>query len=165
MGQHRVAQQPIGAAERPPLRRARDAQAALESVVAVQVGTAEDPSAQIAVASTLETLDYLKLALFRSFGHMVGSAAAGAPAPLHDRLLYRYQSARVADLCAEQVSKLFQACGAGGVYLNRPLVRRFLDIHTARSHVANHAARAGTQPGRLLHGPGQPRPHGLRHAP
>jgi 3-hydroxy-9,10-secoandrosta-1,3,5(10)-triene-9,17-dione monooxygenase len=105
--------------------------------------TAEDPNAQAAVADTLETLDYLKLALFRNVDHMLTCAARGEAAPLEDRLLYRYQSARVADLCAQQVSRLFQSCGAAGVYLDRPLVRRFLDLHTARSHVANHAAPLG----------------------
>lgn len=114
--------------------------------------TAEDPVAQMAAADTANAIDMMKHALFRSFDRMVGCAQHEEAAPLDDRLLYRYQSARVADTCAEHVSRLFQSCGASGIYLDQPLVRRFLDIHTARSHVANNAAPLGRNYGGFLLG-------------
>lgn len=100
--------------------------------------TADDPTAQLIVAEALAAVDQLKLALSRNLDTMMACAERGQAAPIEDRLLYRYQSAQVPEVCAQHVSKLLKTCGGSGIYLSHPVQRYFLDIHSARSHVANN---------------------------
>jgi len=114
--------------------------------------TADDPSAQLVIAEALTAVDQLKLTLARNMDDMVEHAERGESAPIEDRLLYRYQSSQVPEICAQHVSRLLKSCGGSGVYLHHPVQRYFLDIHTARSHVANNVDMVGRNFGGVLLG-------------
>lgn len=101
--------------------------------------TARDPSAQMVAAEAASAVDSMRLVLRRNFDDMYGSAVEGGAAELDHRLLYRFQSAQVAETCAFHVSRLLKACGGSGIYRSHPLTRFFLDIHAGRAHVANYA--------------------------
>jgi 3-hydroxy-9,10-secoandrosta-1,3,5(10)-triene-9,17-dione monooxygenase len=58
----------------------------------------------------------------------------------------------VPEICAQHVSRLLKSCGGSGVYLHHPVQRYFLDIHTARSHVANNVDMVGRNFGGVLLG-------------
>lgn len=114
--------------------------------------TADDPTAQLAIAEATAAVDQLRLALARNMDTMLAYAEKKQSAPIADRVLYRYQSAQVPDVCAQHVSKLLKSCGGSGVYLTHPVQRYFLDIHCARSHVANNLDMVGRNYGGVLLG-------------
>lgn len=114
--------------------------------------TANDPTAQLVAAEAAVAVDQLKLTLFRNFATMMECAEKGESAPIDDRLLYRFQSSQVPDICAHHVSRLLKSCGGSGIYLKHPLTRYFLDIHAGRAHVANYADPVGRNLGGVLCG-------------
>lgn len=114
--------------------------------------TAQDPIAQSVAAETTSMIDLMKLALARNFDDLMDQATRGGQAALDDRLLYRFQSAQVVDICADLVSKLLKSCGGSGIYSSHPLVRYFLDIHAGRAHVANNQGPVARNFGGVLLG-------------
>jgi 3-hydroxy-9,10-secoandrosta-1,3,5(10)-triene-9,17-dione monooxygenase len=114
--------------------------------------TAKDPTAQMVVSEAASAVDMMKLAINRNFDDMMAHAQEGGAAELEDRLLYRFQSAQVADTCALHVSRLLKSCGGSGIYRSHPLTRFFLDIHAGRAHVANFADPVGRNFGGVLCG-------------
>lgn len=102
--------------------------------------TAEDPVAQDTVADAILTLDMLKLVLHRNYGELLEIAEKGELPDVEMRLLYRYQSAYVTNICAEKVSALLKAMAASGLYKTNPVECIFRDIHQARGHIANNVA-------------------------
>jgi 3-hydroxy-9,10-secoandrosta-1,3,5(10)-triene-9,17-dione monooxygenase len=114
--------------------------------------TALDPIAQSVAAETASMIDLMKLALLRNFDDMMAHAERGQQAPVSERLLYRFQSAQVVDICAEYASKLLKSCGGSGIYNSHPLVRYFLDIHAGRAHVANNQGPVARNFGAVLLG-------------
>jgi len=114
--------------------------------------TALDPTAQSVAAETASMIDLMKLALLRNFDNMMAHAEQSGQAPVGDRLLYRFQSAQVVDVCAEYASKLLKSCGGSGIYESHPLTRYFLDIHAGRAHVANNQGPVARNFGGVLLG-------------
>ena len=114
--------------------------------------TAKDPTAQMVVSEAASAVDMMKLAINRNFDDMMAHAEEGGAAELESRLLYRFQSAQVADTCAFHVSRLLKSCGGSGIYRSHPLTRFFLDIHAGRAHVANFADPVGRNYGGVLCG-------------
>jgi 3-hydroxy-9,10-secoandrosta-1,3,5(10)-triene-9,17-dione monooxygenase len=114
--------------------------------------TADDPSAQLVAADASVAIDEMKLALFRNFRTLGDRVKAGQPLDLEERIRFRYESALVVDRCAQLISRMFYNCGAQGIYRTSPLVRTFLDIHTARTHVANNPDKIGRNYGGFLLG-------------
>ena len=114
--------------------------------------TAADPVVQSVAAETASMIDLMKLALVRNFNEMMDYAIRGQQAPVDDRLLFRFQSAQVVDICADLVSKLLKSCGGSGIYNSHPLVRYFLDIHAGRAHVANNQGPVARNFGGVLLG-------------
>ncbi|MEC4239295.1 acyl-CoA dehydrogenase family protein [Pseudomonas sp. DSV-1] len=102
--------------------------------------TAEDPAAQAVVAEAIITVDSLKLVLMRNYGHLLALAAAGEYPDVETRLLYRYQSSHVTNVCADRVSDLLRCMAASGLYNTNPVGRYFRDLHQARGHIANNEA-------------------------
>ncbi|MCW8193190.1 flavin-dependent monooxygenase [Proteobacteria bacterium 005FR1] len=102
--------------------------------------TAEDPVAQHAVADAVLTLDMLKLVLDRNYGQLLELASKGEFPDVETRLLYRYQSAYVTNVCAEKVSDLLKSMAASGLYNTNPVARIFRDLHQARGHISNNVA-------------------------
>jgi len=102
--------------------------------------TAEDPAAQAAVAEAIITVDALKLVLMRNYGNLLALASAGEYPDVETRLLYRYQSSHVTNVCADRVSDLLRCMAASGLYNTNPVARYFRDLHQARGHIANNEA-------------------------
>jgi 3-hydroxy-9,10-secoandrosta-1,3,5(10)-triene-9,17-dione monooxygenase len=114
--------------------------------------TAKDPTAQMVVSEAASAVDLMKLAINRNFDDMMNHAEGGGAAPLESRLLYRFQSAQVAETCAFHASRLLKSCGGSGIYRSHPLTRFFLDIHAGRAHVANFGDPVGRNFGGVLCG-------------
>jgi 3-hydroxy-9,10-secoandrosta-1,3,5(10)-triene-9,17-dione monooxygenase len=116
--------------------------------------TAEDPAAALAAADAALAIDDMKLTLHRNFDAMMAAMRRGEALDVNDRIHYRYQSAAVAQRCAEHIDRLFHSCGGAGVYTDNPIGRFFVDIHAARLHYANSADKFGRNYGGVLLGLG-----------
>ncbi|MEZ5696258.1 MAG: flavin-dependent monooxygenase [Sphingomonadaceae bacterium] len=114
--------------------------------------TANDPDAQAIMAEASSAIDEMKLVLERNFDVLMAQAASGAEYDLEDRLVYRYQSGKVLDRCAQLITRMFYSCGAMGIYRSSPLVRAFVDIHSGRTHVANNPGSVGRNLGGFMLG-------------
>ena len=121
--------------------------------------TAEDPVAQTAVAEAITTVDAFKLVLERNFAHMLALAEKGEIPDTETRLLYRYQSAQVTNICAERVSDLLRSMAASGLYNTNPVARTFRDLHQARGHISNNVAAYGRSYGAVQLGLPNPDPY------
>ncbi len=96
------------------------------------VGTLE----RIAAAST--EIDTMEALLYRNFDKMMAAAGAGEPISIEDRALYRYQASLVIEKSIGVIDSLFSSAGGASVFAGSEIQQRFLDIHTARAHVANN---------------------------
>ena len=76
--------------------------------------------------------------LLRNFAVMMERVNNGEAIPIEQRILYRYQASLVIDKSIAVIDHLFEASGGGSVFLGSEIQQRFLDIHTARAHVANN---------------------------
>jgi len=121
--------------------------------------TAEDPVAQTAVAEAMITVDALRLVLERNYEHLMSLAQAGEYPDTETRLLYRYQSAYVTNVCAERVNDLLRSMAASGLYNTNPVARLFRDLHQARGHIANNYMAYGRSYGAVLMGLPNPDPY------
>ena len=69
---------------------------------------------------------------------MMSTLRAGETITLEDRILYRYQASLVIEKSIEVVDSLFSSAGGSSVFQGSDIQQCFLDIHTARAHVANN---------------------------
>lgn len=76
--------------------------------------------------------------LFRALGDMVECVEAGREIPMASRVRYRYEASRIVDKAVAIVGELFANAGGRSVFLGSPIQQRFLDVNTARAHVANN---------------------------
>ena len=113
---------------------------------------AGDTGTQERIAAATNALDEIECVLFRNFDSMVDQVREGDPVPIEDRIKYRYQAALVIERCIEVVDSLFSSAGGGSVFLGSDIQQRFLDIHTARAHVANNPTSFGRNLGATLLG-------------
>jgi 3-hydroxy-9,10-secoandrosta-1,3,5(10)-triene-9,17-dione monooxygenase len=86
-------------------------------------------------------------------------ATAGEYPDTETRLLYRYQSAYVTNICAERVNDLLRSMAASGLYNTNPVARLFRDLHQARGHIANNYMAYGRSLGAVLLGLPNPDPY------
>lgn len=114
--------------------------------------TSEQGPAQLAVADALVAIDEMKLVMRRNFEVLMNAARQGGAVDINDRLQYRYQAALVVERCARQVYQIFSACGGRGIFTDFPVVRQFLDIHSARAHYANNPDIFGRNYGGVMLG-------------
>lgn len=121
--------------------------------------TAEDPLAQEVAADAILTLDQLKLVLERNFDHLCQLAERNEFPDVETRLLYRYQSAHVTNVCAEKVNQLLRCMAASGLYNTNPVARIFRDLHQARGHISNNVAAFGRAYGAVQLGLPNPDPY------
>lgn len=121
--------------------------------------TADDPAAQTAVADATITVDSLRLVLERNYDHLMQLARAGEFPDVETRLLYRYQSAYVTNLCAEKVNELLRCMAASGLYNTNPVARLFRDLHQARGHISNNFQAYGRTLGAVQLGLPNPDPY------
>ena len=99
---------------------------------------AGDLATQARIARASNALAEMTSVMFSNFDAMLESLRCGDSVDLESRILYRYQASLVIDRCIEVVDELFSSAGGSSVFEGSEIQRRFLDIHTARAHVANN---------------------------
>lgn len=97
-----------------------------------------DPQVVENLASAAHKIDEMECVLFRNFDQMMAKANAGEVIEVSDRLKYRYQASLVIEKSMQVVDALFSSAGGASVFTGSEIQQRFLDIHTARAHVANN---------------------------
>jgi 3-hydroxy-9,10-secoandrosta-1,3,5(10)-triene-9,17-dione monooxygenase len=114
--------------------------------------TTDDTGAQSACANAAVAIDEMQVLLRRNFAELLAAAQGGPEVSIERRVHFRYQSAQVAERCAQAVNALLRYSGGNGIYHRNPLVRRFLDLHAARAHYANNLDRFGQNLGAVMLG-------------
>jgi 3-hydroxy-9,10-secoandrosta-1,3,5(10)-triene-9,17-dione monooxygenase len=97
-----------------------------------------DTSTTERVAAAANTIDEMEALLYRNFDQMMAAVNAGEPVPVADRVKYRYQASLVIEKSMSVIDSLFSSAGGASVFTGAEIQQRFLDIHTARAHVANN---------------------------
>jgi len=97
-----------------------------------------DTSTTERVAAAMNDIDTMEALLYRNFDEMMSAVNAGADIPLADRVKYRYQASMVIEKSMAVIDSLFSSAGGSSVFIGSEIQQRFLDIHTARAHVANN---------------------------
>ncbi|OAJ54474.1 flavin-dependent monooxygenase [Paraburkholderia ginsengiterrae] len=114
--------------------------------------TVDDTGAQVACANAAVAIDEMRVLLRRNFDELLAAANGGTAVSIERRVHFRYQSAQVAERCAQAANALLRYAGGNGIYHRNPLVRRFLDLHAARAHYANNVDRFGQNLGAVMLG-------------
>ena len=113
-----------------------------ESVVGKASGDitklAGDVSTVERIASASNAIDEMEALLYRNFDRMMAAVEAGESIAIEDRALYRYQASLVIEKSMAIIDSLFSSAGGSSVFSDSEIQQRFLDIHTARAHVANN---------------------------
>jgi 3-hydroxy-9,10-secoandrosta-1,3,5(10)-triene-9,17-dione monooxygenase len=99
---------------------------------------AQDAGTQMRIAAAKNTIEEMTTILFANFDAMMSALRAGDSISLDDRILYRYQASLVIEKSIEVVDALFSSAGGSSVFQGSAIQQCFLDIHTARAHVANN---------------------------
>jgi 3-hydroxy-9,10-secoandrosta-1,3,5(10)-triene-9,17-dione monooxygenase len=99
---------------------------------------AQDTGTQMRIAEARNSIEEMTTVMLANFDAMMRTVRAGGTVALEDRILYRYQASLVIDKSMEVVDSLFSSAGGSSVFLGSPIQQCFLDIHTARAHVANN---------------------------
>jgi 3-hydroxy-9,10-secoandrosta-1,3,5(10)-triene-9,17-dione monooxygenase len=99
---------------------------------------AGDTGTQMRIAQATNQIDEMTAVMLRNFDTMTAQLVAGEEIPLDQRILYRYQASLVIEKCMAVVDSLFSSAGGSSVFEGSEIQQRFLDIHTARAHVANN---------------------------
>jgi len=127
----------------PAIGAARDALALYTNLVKTKASgdmtkLAGDTSTQARIAEARNTIEEMTAVMNANFDRMLVAVRSGTPIPLEDRVLYRYQASLVIEKSIEVVDSLFSSAGGSSVFEGSAIQQRFLDIHTARAHVANN---------------------------
>jgi 3-hydroxy-9,10-secoandrosta-1,3,5(10)-triene-9,17-dione monooxygenase len=109
---------------------------------------AEDPFMQMRLAESASEIDSAYNGVLRNFAEMYGLACAGQEIPLTRRARYRWDFAKAVDWSVRAVSRLMEASGGRGVFLNNPIQRAWRDVHAIRAHPGNNPDRAAAVFGR-----------------
>lgn len=99
---------------------------------------AGDVSTLERIANATNAIDEMEAPLYRNFDRMMAAAESGEPISIEDRALYRYQASLVIEKSMGIIDSLFSSAGGSSVFTDSEIQQRFLDIHTARAHVANN---------------------------
>ncbi len=113
-------------------------QGALGKASADPTKLAGDTATQERIAQAINTIDEMETMLLRNFDRIMECVNAGEDVPLADRIKYRYQASLVIEKSIGLIDSLFEVAGGRSVFLGSDIQQRFLDIHTARAHVANN---------------------------
>ena len=104
---------------------------------------AADVGTQMRIAEALNSIEEMETIMLANFRTMMNCLQSGANIDLQARILYRYQASLVIEKSMQVVDKLFSSAGGSSVFLGSEIQQRFLDIHTARAHVANNPTSFG----------------------
>ena len=99
---------------------------------------ARDTGTQMRIAAARNDIEEMRVVMMNNFDVMMNAVRAGAEIAIEDRVLYRYQAALVIEKSMEVVDALFSSAGGSSVFQGSAIQQCFLDIHTARAHVANN---------------------------
>lgn len=110
------------------------------------------PPSQEAATNARRIIDELQLFLVRDIATLTDAVNEGREVSMEDRIYFRYNSALTVDRAIEAVDGLLKQCGGNGIFNRNPIVRRFMDIHAARGHVANEPDRYAWNMGRVSFG-------------
>ncbi len=91
---------------------------------------------RISKAETI--IDEMEVLLFRNFDQMMQAIEQGQEIAIAQRAKYRYQASLVIEKSLEVIDSLFSAAGGRSVFAGSEIQQLFLDMHTARAHVANN---------------------------
>ncbi len=97
-----------------------------------------DPSTLERIAMASNTIDEMETIMMRNFDEMMDFTATGKEIPIENRAKYRYQASLVIEKSMSVIDSLFSMAGGSSVFAGSDIQQRFLDIHTARAHVANN---------------------------
>lgn len=127
----------------PAIGAARDALALYTDLVKGKASgdvtkLAQDTGTQARIAQARNSIEEMSTVLISNFDTMLAQVRAGQKIAIDDRILYRYQASLVIEKSIEVVDSLFSSAGGSSVFEGSPIQQRFLDIHTARAHVANN---------------------------
>ncbi|EGY02381.1 acyl-CoA dehydrogenase [Nitrospirillum viridazoti Y2] len=98
---------------------------------------ARDTTIQYAVAQVERALDELSLVLDRDCRELM-ERAIGGDWPVERRAALGASTTGMVDRCVGAIDTLMAFSGAKAVFRGNPVQQAFLDIHTARAHVANN---------------------------
>ena len=82
--------------------------------------------------------DRNRTVLFKNYDVMIDQAGIQGGIPMLERVKFRYDASLVIEKCLEVVDNLFSNAGGGAVFAGSEIQKVFLDVHTARAHVANN---------------------------
>jgi 3-hydroxy-9,10-secoandrosta-1,3,5(10)-triene-9,17-dione monooxygenase len=99
---------------------------------------AQDTGTQVRIAEAKNSIEEMTTILLSNFDAMMDTMHHGGVIPLDDRILYRYQASLVIEKSIGVVDSLFSSAGGSSVFHGSAIQQCFLDIHTARAHVANN---------------------------
>ena len=99
---------------------------------------AGDTHSQALVADAAVELDSIETIMFRNYDVMVDQAGNQGGIPMIDRVKFRYDASLVLEKCLSVADKLFSNAGGASVFAGSEIQKLFLDVHTARAHVANN---------------------------
>ena len=99
---------------------------------------AQDTGTQVRIAEASNSIAEMKSVMFGNFDTMMAALRANESIDIEQRILYRYQASLVIEKCMAVVDSLFSSAGGSSVFQGSTIQQRFLDIHTARAHVANN---------------------------
>jgi 3-hydroxy-9,10-secoandrosta-1,3,5(10)-triene-9,17-dione monooxygenase len=127
----------------PAIGAARDAMSLYRELVTRRASgditkLAGDVATQTRIAEASNSIEEMTAVLFGNFDAMMDALREGREISLEKRILYRYQASLVIEKSMAVVDSLFSSAGGSSVFLGSEIQKRFLDIHTARAHVANN---------------------------
>jgi 3-hydroxy-9,10-secoandrosta-1,3,5(10)-triene-9,17-dione monooxygenase len=99
---------------------------------------AQDSGTQMRIAAAKNSIEEMTTVLMANYDAMMTALHAGQAISLEDRILYRYQASLVIEKSIDVVDSLFSSAGGSSVFQGSAIQQCFLDIHTARAHVANN---------------------------
>jgi 3-hydroxy-9,10-secoandrosta-1,3,5(10)-triene-9,17-dione monooxygenase len=99
-----------------------------------------DPATLERISEAETKIDEMETLLYRNFEVLMADVNNGRETPIHTRAKFRYQASQVIEKSISVIDPLFSMAGGRSVFLGSEIQQRFLDIHTARAHVANNPA-------------------------
>ena len=113
-------------------------QGALNKQSADPTKLAGDIATQERIAIAENGIDEMEAIIFRNFTVMMDTVTQGNELTIDQRILYRYQASLVIEKSIKIIDLLFEVSGGASVFTGSEIQQRFLDVHTARAHVANN---------------------------
>ncbi len=99
---------------------------------------AGDTETQTRIAAAANAIDEMETILLRNFDVMMTAVRNGGELSIEERARFRYQASLVIEKSMGVIDSLFSVAGGRSVFLGSEIQQRFLDVHTARAHVANN---------------------------